>query len=270
MSSFQYILNVTGTCANPLGTVEIVPSGGTPPYTFQWYDPDLGTGAYKTNLAPGPYLIRGNDATAPVNNEVYINVIVSSGMCLDVVSTSATTCGLDNGQIYVTASTDDNQITYSLYSGTTLIETVQTNNGQVVFDNIPSGVYTVFGENEGGCTASTESCIVYSSATLSYGFYVVNDTQCASPTGKIYITGQTGTAPLTYLWYDGSTGTTITGLTQGTYEVTVTSADNCVLSQVATVDYVPGLGLGSFSAQTPSCFASDGRLLLTITGGTGH
>jgi hypothetical protein len=74
---------------------------------------------------------------------------------------------------------------------------------------------------------------------------------------------------LTYLWFDGSTGTTITGLTQGTYEVTVTSGDNCVLSKVATVEFVPSLGLGSFSAQTPSCFASDGQLLLTITGGTG-
>jgi hypothetical protein len=269
MSAFQYTLNVTGTCANPYGAVEILPSGGTAPYTFSWYDPDLGTGSYKTDLSPGAYLIRGNDATAPVNNEVYINVIVSSGMCLDVVSTSATTCGFDNGQIYVTASTDNTQITYSLYSGGTLIETAETNNGEVVFDNLPSGIYQVVGQNAGGCSASTETCIVYSSQTLDFGFYIVNDTQCASPTGKVYITGQTGTAPLTYLWYDGSTGTTITGLTQGTYEVTVTSGDNCVLSKVATVDYVPGLGLGSFSGQSPSCFASDGQMLITITGGTG-
>ena len=269
MSAFQYILNVTGTCVNPQGSVEIIPSGGVPPYTFQWYDPDLGTGAYKTNLSPGPYLVRGNDSTSPVNNEVYINVIVSSGMCLDITSTSATTCGLNNGQLTVTATSDNNLITYSLYSGNTLIEEAETNNGIVVFDGLASGLYKVVGDNGGGCTASTETCIVYSSATLDFGFYIVNDTQCASPTGKIYITGQTGTQPLTYLWFDGSTGTTVTGLTQGTYEVTVTSGDNCVLSKVATVEYVPSLGLGSFSAQAPSCFASDGQLLLTITGGTG-
>ena len=269
MSAFQYILNITGTCANPQGSVEIVPSGGIPPYTFQWYDPDLGTGAYKTNLSPGPYLIRANDSASPVNNEVYINLIVSSGMCLDVVSTSATTCGDNNGQITVTASSDNNLIFYSLYSGDSLLETAETNNGTVVFDNLASGLYQVVGDNGGGCTAATETCIVYSSATLDFGFYIVNDTECASPTGKLYITGQTGTSPLTYLWFDGSTGTTITGLTQGTYEVTVTSGDNCVLSKVATVEFVPSLGLGSFSAQTPSCFASDGQLLLTITGGTG-
>jgi len=71
------------------------------------------------------------------------------------------------------------------------------------------------------------------------------------------------------LWDDSTTGTSITGLTTGTYGVTVTSGDGCVLSKTAFVDYVPSLGLGSWTATTPTCFTADGTLTLTITGGTG-
>jgi uncharacterized protein (DUF2141 family) len=104
---------------------------------------------------------------------------------------------------------------------------------------------------------------------LDFGFYIVNDTQCASPTGKLFVTGVTGNSPFTYLWSDGTTGTSITGLTKGIYTCTVTSGDGCIQTKSASIDYVPSVGLGSWSAQTPSCFASDGALLLTITGGTG-
>ena len=71
------------------------------------------------------------------------------------------------------------------------------------------------------------------------------------------------------MWDDSTTGTSITGLTTGTYGVTVTSGDGCVLSKTAFVDYVPSLGLGSWTATTPTCFTADGTLTLTITGGTG-
>ena len=51
MSAFGYVLSITGTCDNNIGSALITGSGGVPPYTFDWYDPDLGTGPYKTNLA---------------------------------------------------------------------------------------------------------------------------------------------------------------------------------------------------------------------------
>jgi hypothetical protein len=269
MSAFGYILNITGTCENGTGAIQIVASGGTAPYTFEWYNPDLGLGDYKTGLSSGIYQIRANDSTAPVNLEFYINAPVSSGMCLDIISTSATTCGISNGSLTVSATSDNSQINYYLYSGSSLISGVTTNNNLAEFNSLSPGIYSVQGVNAGGCSATTETCIIYSSSSVDYGFYIVNDTECASPTGKLYITGVTGNSPFTYLWFDGTTGTSVTGLTQGTYEVTVTSSDGCSLSQTATIDYVPGLGLGSWSGSNPTCFSADGALTLTITGGTG-
>ena len=268
-NAFAYTLNITGACETGLGAILITASGGTTPYTFDWYDPDLGLGPYKYNLPAGVYHVRASDATAPVNNEFYITAIVEDYFEVDFINITNTTCGLNNGSMTVSASTSNLNVNYYLYNSGNLISSQSTNNGIAVFSSLSAGTYSVTAVSGGGCTATTDTCIVYSSNTLDFGFYIVNDTQCASPTGKLFVTGVTGNAPFTYLWSDSTTGTSITGLTTGTYSCTVTSADGCVKTESAFVDYVPSVGLGSWSAQTPSCFASDGALVLTITGGTG-
>jgi len=268
-NTFAYTLTVTGACETGLGSALITASGGTPPYTFDWYNPNLGTGDYKTNLPAGTYYVRANDSTAPTNNEFYINVVIGSGLTIGFQTEVATTCGLNNGSLTVTATSSCNIINYYLYSAYGFADSQTTSTNIGTFNNLSAGTYSVTAVDCAGCSGTSETCIIYSSNTLDYGFYIVNDTECASPTGKVYVTGVTGNAPFTYEWSDGITGDTITGLTAGGYEVTVTSSDGCVLSQVATVDYVPSIGLGSWTAVTPSCFVADGSLTLTITGGTG-
>ena len=268
-NTFAYTLTVTGACETGLGSALITASGGTPPYTFDWYNPNLGTGDYKTNLPAGTYYVRANDSTAPTNNEFYINVVIGSGLTIGFQTEVATTCGLNNGSLTVAATSSCNIINYYLYSAYGFADSQTTSTNIGTFNNLSAGTYSVTAVDCAGCSGTSETCIIYSSNTLDYGFYIVNDTECASPTGKVYVTGVTGNAPFTYEWSDGITGDTIIGLTAGGYEVTVTSSDGCVLSQTATVDYVPSIGLGSWTAVTPSCFVADGSLTLTITGGTG-
>jgi hypothetical protein len=268
-NTFAYTLTVTGACETGLGSALITASGGTPPYTFDWYNPNLGTGPYKTNLSAGTYFVRANDSTAPTNNEFFINVVIGSGLTIGFQSELGTTCGLNNGSLTVTAESSCNVINYYLYSAYGFVDSQTNSTNIAIFDNLSAGTYSVTAVDCGGCSGTSETCIIYSSNTLDYGFYIVNDTECASPTGKVYVTGVTGNAPFTYVWSNGVTGDTITGLTVGGYGVTVTSSDGCVLSKVATVDFVPSIGLGSFTAVTPSCFVADGSVTLTITGGTG-
>jgi uncharacterized protein (DUF2141 family) len=86
--------------------------------------------------------------------------------------------------------------------------------------------------------------------------------------GKITVTGQTGTAPFTYLWSNGEMTSYITGLTSGNYSVTVTDNFGCSLSTSAQIVDVPVIGLGVFTVTQPSCFAADGVITIQITGGT--
>ena len=236
---------------------------------MDWISPNLGLGTCQYNLSPGTYVVRINDSQAPVNNELYVNVNISSGLSLFISQVVDTTCGLDNGQVTIGAITDDFNITYSLYSGSTLISSQFTNNGIAYFAPLSAGTYNVVGVSDAGCTGTSASFVVNPSTPLDFGFYVINDTQCASPTGKIYVTGQTGSAPYTYLWSNNQTTSSITGLTSGSYNVTVTDSQGCSLNKSVFVDFVPSIGLGSWSGSSPTCFASDGSLTLTITGGTG-
>jgi hypothetical protein len=271
MATLNVNYSVTGTCSNGVGSVQILPQGGIPPYSYQWLNPEGFTGSFLTGLGGGEYTVIVNDSQAPENNVATVNVSISSGMCLTVMSVSGTTCGLDNGVIQISATTDNIEISYSLIdsSGNT-VNIISENSFVVNFDGISAGTYNVTAVNLGGCSATTESIIIGSGSPVNFGFYVVNDTECdVNPSGKLYLTGLTGNGPFNYLWTNGDTGTTITGLTAGLYGCTVTSSDYCVTTNSALVDFVPSLGLGSWSAITPTCFANNGSLILTITGGTG-
>jgi hypothetical protein len=97
---------------------------------------------------------------------------------------------------------------------------------------------------------------------------VPNSSCGGTPLGKLTVTGLTGQPPISYLWSDGSTGSTITGLTSGPYFVTVTDGYGCQLSKSETVTDVNPIGFGVFTTTPPTCFAADGVITLEITGGT--
>lgn len=268
--TFDYELTITGACATGTGACLITASGGTPPYTFEWYNPPLGTGNYKTGLAAGTYIVRANDSTAPVNNEFFINVPISNCICATIDSAISTTCGLDNGS--VTASTNSvwSSVQFNLYTTDDDFITAQiVNSTTVVFNNLSAGTYYIQAIDLGGATGTTQNFIIEDSVDFDFGLYVVPNAACGPfPIGKIFVTGQTGSSPYTYLWNTEATTSSITGLTAGVYSVQVTDYYGCSITKQAEVTTIDPVGFGSFSAQTPTCFEANGSLTLTITGGT--
>lgn len=269
MAAFGYNISITGDCFNTgVGAIHVSLSGGVEPYIIDFVTPSLGTGSTKTGLVGGAYIIRVNDSLGDVNNEFYVNAIVSSGGCLNVTSVSATTCGENNGSVTITGSSTAFPTIVKLFSGNTLIQSGTTVSPEITFTSLAGGIYEAYFEDSGGCSGYSESVIVLPSTTLDFDFYVVDNTSCYGNVGKVIITGLTGTPPYTYLWEDGSTGTTITGLTADTYNVTVTDASGCEVTKTATVSNAPQLGIASIQSTSPSCFSGNGTVTITVTGGT--
>lgn len=270
MANFGYNFSVTGDCSNSnSGAINITLSGGVAPYTVDWINPNIGTGGYKAGLSADTYVVRINDSLGDINNEFYVNINVSSGGCLNVTSVSGTTCGEDNGVVNLSGNSTAYPITIKLYSATTVVLSGITYDGNLSFTDVPSGVFRAYYEDYGGCTGYSESIIVQPSSQLDWGFYVVNDTTCHGNTGKIQITGLTGSAPYTYLWSNSQTGTTITGLTADTYSVTITDSYGCQKTKSAIVENAEQLSIVTITASTPTCFSANGSATITITGGTG-
>jgi hypothetical protein len=206
----------------------------------------------------------------PINNEFYINIPVSSGCCTTVTGVQSTTCGSDNGAVTGTCSSVYSSVNYYLYTTDDDFVASQTvNTNTVVFSSLSAGTYYLEAVDLGGCTCRSSDFIIESSVTYDYGLYVVPNAACGQNNiGKIYVTGQTGIGPYSYLWSNGQTTDSITGLTEGVYSVTVTDYNGCSLTKQGIVTRVEPVGFGSFSATTPSCFNANGSLTLTITGGT--
>lgn len=278
ISPFKYFVSVTGDCTTSnVGAISVSFTGGTPPYTLQWVDPQISGDQVvtsgpitKTGLGYGNYSVRVNDSTLPQNSSYYINIPISSGVCCDIVSVNDTTCGLSNGSVTGTSSSDFSTTKFYAYTTSGVyVNSAITNNSIVVFNNLSADTYYLLAEDLGGCTGKSQSFIIENSTNLNYGLYVVPNNNCGGfSSGKLYVTGLTGNAPFTYLWSNGQTGSTVTGLTNGEYSVVVTDSNGCQRTKSAIIGTNQPLGLGYFSASTPSCFTNDGALAIAISGGT--
>ena len=277
MATFDYNILVTGDCSNTnVGSISLGLTGGTSPYTVEWLSPVLSTDiiitepAIKTGLSATTYAVRVNDSTLPINEEFYINIPVSSGVCATILGVQGTTCSENNGSVTGTSTSDYSSTTFYLYHGDGVFsQSATTSQSTIEFGSLTAGTYYMTVLDLGGCTGQSASFIVEESEPLNYGLYTVPNSSCGgNAMGKIMITGLTGTPPYSYLWTTSATGSTVTGLTAGIYSVDVTDYYGCVLTKTATIVDVPPIGLGIFTATEPTCFSADGVLTIQITGGT--
>ena len=108
-------------------------------------------------------------------------------------------------------------------------ETTQTITG------LSAGTYTVTVTDANGCT-NTCSATVGDTTGPSVSCAAVNSPVCFGATdGEVDATPTGGTAPYTYLWSNNATTQDITGLGAGTYTVTVTDANGCTATCMATI-----------------------------------
>lgn len=278
--ALTYTASITGDCSNTNnGIIELFPLSGVSPYTIDWYSPSITletgvtTSSIVSGLSAGTYSVLITDSTSPSNQTLFVNIIVSSGVCISSVSVTDTTCNNNDGTISVTTSSSYSPLNYYLYciTGVTdfLVTSATTVSVPQVFYGLSAGTYYVVVEDGGGCTGSTGTQIVGSSSNLDYGFYVINNSSCISGyTGTIYITGLTGTAPFFYDWSTGGITSSISGLSAGTYYVSVTDSSNCTLVKSVDVITADNLGIINFDNITPSCFSSDGQITVNLSGGT--
>ena len=275
----SYSLSITGDCSNTnSGAFTIEITGTAPDYTIQWLTPSsygtiaLGVGVTEytvTGLSASTYSFTIIDSCNPINTVIPVNVYISSGTCVSVDGFTNTLCGNDNGSVTATTTNMFGNAIFYLYDyDNGFITSALTTYETFEFTNLSASTYYVVADDGGGCTGKSETIIIQDSNTVDYGLYVVNDAGCAVNSGKIFITGLTGNPPYTYLWSNGTTGSTLTGLTTGGYNVTVTDNTGCSVSKTTLVSQVPPLGIATILTTDPSCYSSDGEITVVVTGGT--
>jgi len=281
------LTGLTGDCQNlNQGAFGILIEGTAPPYTIEWLDPQLGTvllpgDTYDmSSLSAYTYIFNITDScNDPENVTILASVHISSGFCVNISGVTKTTCNVNNGSLTATTQYDYGNYRWLLYNTAGYITSATTNNTLTphgaIFDGLEPGIYHVDVIDDGGCTARTESVIVDPSSNLTYDIYVVDNSGCVPSinTGKIFVNNIVGTPPYTFLWKQGETilpdtGNAITGLSVGSYSVTVSDSSGCVLVKSGNVNSVPPMEEAGLYPTQPTCFGNDGEVTIILEGGT--
>ena len=274
------VRSFTGDCTNSsIGAINVEITGSAPDYTIQWVQPSsygvisLGvgvTGYTQTGLSGGTFIFNVIDTCSPDNTVLPVSFYISTGTCVSITSTQDTTCNSNNGILTAsTANLYNETASFYLYNNSLgYVTSGFSYTNEYIFTNLSPGTYYVIGDDGGGCTGKSETCIVKPSTELDFGFFVVNNSNCGNGnTGKLYVTGLTGNAPYYYLWSNGTIDDYLTGLTSGNYSVTITDSSGCIVNKSVNVNDVPLIGLLSLSTINPDCFIANGSATINITGG---
>jgi hypothetical protein len=219
-------------------------------------------------LTGGTYVFRLNDSLGIQNNELFINVEISDCFVATINDTSGTTCGDSNGTFTINTTSTAAPYNIVLYKNNAIFSTFLTNTLPYNITSLGEGIYyaTVF--DYGMVSAITDNVVINASSGTTFGIWKVNTSDCVPNSGKLAVTGLTGNGPYSFLWSNGETTQITTGLTVGTYTVTVTDFYGCETVASETVGVANPLGVGLITSINPSCFDSNGSITVQLTGGT--
>ncbi|MBL4656488.1 MAG: SprB repeat-containing protein, partial [Flavobacteriales bacterium] len=258
------IVSITDATCNGLcdGQATVSVSGGTPSYDFNW-SPTGGNSATATGLCFGIYTVfieDDNDCDTTLTITITEPTILSGS----ITTISNTSCnGGNDGEATVAPSGGTPSYTY-LWNDT-------ANQTTATATGLSAGTYTVTVTDSSGCTTTVDA-IINEPVILTADITDSTNVTCnGSDDGTATVTASGGTPLYTYLWGTSPVQTTAlaTGLTVGTYTITVTDARGCNITANVTIDEPSPLIATITSATDVSCFGgADGDATATAINGT--
>lgn len=237
------------------GAASVIPAGGNAPYVYIWSNGQ--TSATISNLAPGSYSVTVSDVGGCVS---IASVIITQPTALGA-STNMTPVGCqsgNDGSAQVSGSSGTAPYTYLWSNGVT----------SAINSGLSAGSFSVTVTDFNGCTVST-SVVVTEPAVLQLNIAGVNVNCFGQSTASASSSVSGGTTPYSYIWSTGATTSTISGIAAGTYDLTVTDANGCSISDQVIITQ-PALLVASATATDASFFGcADGTASASAVGGSG-
>lgn len=239
------------------GKAKVTASGGTPPYTYLWSD-----GTTKdsiVNKPKGTYYVTVCDANLCCKTD---SVFIADPPPIILTFTQSNNLCFGDSNAIATVSAVGGILPY----------TFTWNNG-VVNDSIfglKTGTYTVTVADSAGVTVSGNVTIT-SPTPINITIDSVSILCFGGNNGSLQAIVSGGIPNYSYAWTGGTTANPKTGLSSGTYIVTVTDANSCTSSASAYLSQPDSLIATITSTVPTTCFgSSDGQATVQVTGGTAN
>ena len=158
-------------------------------------------------------------------------------------------------------------VSYEILPQSGILNTINPSVGDLAFEHLCSDDYTLTVTDGNGCfseydfTISSPSEIIVTETITNVTCFGGND-------GSISVLLSGGVAPYNYSWSTGGNTNTVTGLSAGTYTVTVTDANNCSVVENYTLTEPTQITLSFTSTENTNCTNCDGTAMVVVSGGT--
>ena len=240
------------TCNPPDGGANINSVvGGTPPYTFQWENGDVGM--FADSLFPGPITV--TDADGCIKEQIF--TIPGTIINLELSSTPNTSCNGPNGtaKVSISGGLPPYFITWSNGS----------NDSTAV--GLAAGDYTLTVTDSDGCPREG-SVTISDSYTLSVSIPVVSPrTSCNNPNGSAIAEAEGGVPPYDFSWSNGAQSQINSQLDTGLYSVTVTDNAGCTVTSAVVITFENDIAVETTSTKDTGCTIHTGTATAHPSGG---
>jgi uncharacterized repeat protein (TIGR01451 family) len=259
MPPFTYSISTTSAVCPALGTATATVTGGTSPYIYSWFNSasmsTVGT-SNPISVPSGNYGVTITDAAGCTYGSMSV---YDSGLVYVTpsysVSTTTTTANCTNGTAAVTAPGAVPPLGYLWSAGATTSS----------ISGLSMGSYSVMVTDATGCVASAYA-YVSQAITITVPTTPTPAT-CLASDGAVMAFGSGGIPPYTYLWSNGATTASQTGLPAGYYGVTVHDANGCIGNGNANVIASTPITV-TYSSTASSCTSASGTATIVAAGGT--
>jgi Zn-dependent metalloprotease len=242
---------------NSTGSIDLVVSGGTPNYTYQWNSGDITKNISGKKAGFYKVTITDNNKCVLVDSTILTEPLAPLTSTLTMVPVNC--FGGSDGTTDLTVLGGTAPYTYAWSN---------SQNSQDL-SGVALGTYSVIVSDANNCLLYDTIFVSQPNAPLSTGV-THNDVKCfGGNDGNADLTVNGGTTPYTYSWSNTSTNQDINTLTFGRYTVLVTDKNLCTIKDTVDIGQ-PIAPLSSIiNAKDVNCFGgSDGAVTLTMAGGT--
>ncbi|TNF47684.1 MAG: T9SS type B sorting domain-containing protein [Bacteroidetes bacterium] len=258
---YSYIVTDVLCFGDATGAIDLTVMGGTQPYTYSWNSGQ--TSEDLSNIPSGNYSFAVLDANnCPIGGSMIVSQPTAPIAVSSVVS-NVLCYGESNGSIDLTVTGGTAPYSF-MWENSTFELSLTTED----ISGMPADDYTYDLVDNNGCTYS-ETLTITEPPLLESTISGVNILCYGGDNGSIDLTVTGGTLPYSYSWSNGSTSQDLINLIAGTYDVVVTDANNCTITNTITLTQPEApLSLYFETVDVKCNNGSDGSVVAFVEGGT--
>ncbi len=264
--------SVDASCSGSFdGEVSVVANGGTSPFTYAWSTTPISTTDNVTGLDVGTYYVTVTDAQGctQIDSATVGSVVI---LVDNEVLTNLTCFEGGDGAISVTPSGSPNTPYTYTWSPNTGVPV--SSGPSATINGLDTGTFVLVISDAAGCNI-TETYVLTQPTEVEASISSQDSVSCFTGndgSATASASGGTVAGAYTFQW-DAAAGNqttpTATGLSAGTYTVTVTDDNNCSDTAIVTILEPAEVQVSLISQQATSCpDTDDGEAVVSVIGGT--